>query len=252
MRRVRVIPTLLIQNGGLVKGTNFKNHKYVGDPINAVRIFNEKEVDELAIIDISATKKNKAPNIAQIAEIASEAFMPLSYGGGITKIEQVDEIFYNGIEKVILNYSAFNNPVLVNQIANKYGSQSVIVSIDIKKDWFGKTYVYTYCGEKNTKKSPLKYVKECESLGAGEILLTSIDREGTYKGYDLDLINEICDKISIPLIANGGAGSVANMNEAVKNGASAVAAGNMFVYQRPHNAVLISYLNQKEINYLNL
>lgn len=251
MRRVRVIPTLLIQNGGLVKGKNFKNHQYVGDPINAVRIFNEKEVNEIAIIDISATRKNKTPNLEQIAEIASEAFMPLSYGGGITKIEQVDELFYNGIEKIIVNSSAVFKPKLITEIANKYGNQSVVVSIDTKKDWFGTTNVYTWCGEKNTKKNPQKFAKECENLGAGEILLTSINKEGTYMGYDVTIIKEICNEVSIPVIANGGAGSVFHMIDAIKHGASAVAAGNIFVFQRPHNAVLISYLNTKELRSLN-
>ncbi|MBI5219579.1 MAG: imidazole glycerol phosphate synthase subunit HisF [Bacteroidia bacterium] len=252
MRRIRVIPTLLIQNGGLVKGKNFKNHQYVGDPINSVRIFNEKEVDELAIIDISATKQRKVPNIIQIAEIASEAFMPLSYGGGITNLEQADQIFFNGIEKVILNYSAVNNPVLITQIANKYGNQSVVASMDVKKNWSGKTSVYTGCGNENTKKNPVQFARECESRGAGEILLTSVDREGTYMGYDIILIREICNAVSVPVIANGGAGGINHFKEAIANGASAVAAGNMFIYQRPRNAVLISYLNQQEINSLRI
>lgn len=250
MRRVRVIPTLLIQNGGLVKGKNFKNHQYVGDPINAVKIFNEKEVDELAIIDISATKHRKGPNINQIAEIASEAFMPLSYGGGITRIEQADQLFYIGIEKIIVNASAVYNPKIITEISKKYGSQSIVASIDVKKNWFGKTFSYTFCGEKNTNRNPVEFAKECQELGAGEILLTSIDREGTYSGYDLALIKIICDNLSIPVIANGGAGSISHMKDAIMNGASAVAAGNMFVYQKPHNAVLISYLTKHEMEEL--
>jgi imidazole glycerol-phosphate synthase subunit HisF len=251
MRRTRVIPTLLIQDGGLVKGGNFRNHKYVGDPINAVKIFNDKEVDELAIIDISATKQKKTPNIIQINEIASEAFMPVSYGGGINRIEQVDQILFHGIEKVILNTSALENPSLVTEIARKYGNQSVIVSIDVKKDWLGRYYVYSHNGRKNTGKSPIQFAKECEDRGAGEIMLTSIDREGTYSGYDLQLIKSISATISIPLIANGGAGSFKDFKEAISNGASAVAAGNLFVFQRPLNAVLISYIDGKEIELLN-
>lgn len=251
MRRIRVIPTLLISDGGLVKGKKFKNHEYVGDPINVVKIFNDKEVDELAIIDISSTKQKKEPNLKQIAEVASEAFMPLSYGGGITRTDQVDQILYCGIEKVILNSSAIFNPDLITQISSKYGSQSVIISVDIRRDWWGKSFVYTWCGEKNTKKNPLEFIKECEDRGAGEILLTSINNEGTYVGYDLSSIKTICDSISIPIIANGGAGSVSDMKEAILNGASAVAAGNMFIYRRPHNAVLVSYLSKDDIEFLN-
>jgi cyclase len=242
----------LVQNGGLVKGKNFKNHQYVGDPINTVRIFNEKEVDELAILDISASRQRKTPNITQIAEIASEAFMPLSYGGGITRIEEVDEILYHGIEKVIINSSAVFNPALITEIAKKYGNQSIVVSIDVKKNWLGKTFAYSCCGETNTKKYPIQLAKEWENLGAGEILLTSIDREGTYSGYDISLIKEICDVVSLPVIANGGAGSACDMKEAINSGASAVAAGNMFIYQRPNNAVLISYLNQQEIDLIKV
>jgi imidazole glycerol-phosphate synthase subunit HisF len=252
MRRIRVIPVLLLQNGGLVKGKKFRKHQYVGDPINAVKIFNEKEVDELAVLDISATISRRSPNIKQIAEIASEAFMPLSYGGGITKIEDVDELFYFGIEKVILNSSVFLNPGLITTIANKYGIQSVVVSIDVKKDWFGRNLVYTNCGNKNTNTEPGQLAKKYENLGAGEILLTSIDQEGTYRGYHIELIKEISSVVSIPIIANGGAGSMIHLKKAIESGASAVAAGNMFVFQRPLNAVLISYPNLSEIEDLNL
>ena len=251
MRRTRVIPTLLIQDGGLVKGEKFNNHKYVGDPINAVKIFNDKEVDELAIIDISATKQKKSPNIIQINEIASEAFMPVSYGGGINRIEQVDQILFHGIEKVILNTSALNNPSLITEIARKYGNQSVIVSIDVKKNWLGRYHVHSHNGKKDTGKNPIQFAKECENYGAGEIMLTSIDREGTYSGYDLQLIKSITDTISIPIIANGGAGSFEDFKEAISNGASAVAAGNLFIFQRPYNAVLISYIDGKQIELLN-
>lgn len=251
MRRIRVIPTLLISNNGLVKGKKFKNHQYVGDPINAVKIFNDKEVDELAIIDISNTKQKKQPNFKQIAEIASEAFMPLSYGGGVSNIEQVDQILYSGVEKIILNSSAVFYPDLITQISSKYGNQSVIISVDIRKDIFGRSFVYTNCGEKNTKKNPLEFIKECENRGAGEILLTSINNEGTYSGYDLASIKSICETISIPIIANGGASCVSDMKDAILSGASAVAAGNMFIFRRPHNAVLINYLDKSEIEYLN-
>lgn len=247
MRRIRVIPVLLIQNGGLVKSIKFKNHKYVGDPINAVKIFNEKEVDEIVILDISATKENRKPNINQIGEIASEAFMPLSYGGGIKTIEEVKEILYQGAEKVILNSSALDNLELITQIADQFGSQSVVVSMDVKRDWFGKFKVFRNNGQKKTHFEPIQYAKLVEKAGAGEIMLTSIDRDGTFGGYDIELIKQVSNAVNIPVIACGGASEIVDFTTAIlKGGASAVAAGSMFVFQRPHRAVLISYPSQKE------
>jgi cyclase len=252
MRRIRVIPVLLIKNGGLVKSIKFKNHKYVGDPINAVKIFNEKEVDEIVILDISATKEKRKPNISQISDIAGEAFMPLSYGGGITTIEEVKEILYQGAEKVILNTSALNNLGLITQIAEQFGSQSAVVSIDVKKDWRGKYKVYRNCGKKKTALSPIDFAKQVEAAGAGEIILTSIDRDGTYLGYDIELIKQVADAVNIPVVGCGGAAEISDFIEAINKGcASAVAAGSMFVFQRPHQAVLISYPQQQElINYV--
>ena len=177
MKRIRVIPVLLLKGDGLYKSLRFKEYRYVGDPINAVKIFNEKEVDELAIIDIAATKENRSPNIKKIGEIASEAFMPLSYGGGITHIDQVKEIFFNGVEKVIINKAAVTRPSFITEISHRYGNQSVVVSIDIKKDWLGKYKVYTENGKRNTNLDPVHFAKRCEELGAGEILLNSIDRD---------------------------------------------------------------------------
>jgi imidazole glycerol-phosphate synthase subunit HisF len=248
MRRIRVIPTLLIQNGGLVKSVKFKNHRYVGDPINAVKIFNEKEIDEIIILDISASKENRPPDIKRIAEITSEAFMPLAYGGGITTIEQIKQLLFEGIEKVVLNKSAFEKPHLITEAANRFGSQSVVVSIDVKKDWFGRKKVFSDCGTKNQNITPSVFARQMEDLGAGEIYLMSIDSDGTYQGYDLDLIQEISSSVSIPVVAAGGAGNLDDFQKAVKlSGASAVAAGSMFVFQRPHQAVLISYPNQKDL-----
>jgi len=248
LKRIRVIPVLLIKDGGLVKSVQFKNHKYVGDPINAVKIFNEKEVDELAMLDISATAKGIAPNLKQIADIAGEAFMPVSYGGGITTIDQVKNILYNGIEKVVLNKSAHTNPALITEIANAFGSQSVVVSIDLKKTLWGKNKVFIDNGTKNTGLDPVQFAKECEQRGAGEILLNSIDRDGTYKGYDTEMLEEVSSSVAIPIVACGGAGKVEDFREAIVKGkASAVSAGSMFVFQRPHNAVLISYPSQTEL-----
>lgn len=248
---MRVIPGLLIHNGGLVKSVKFKDYQYVGDPINAVKIFNEKEVNEIAIIDISATKSQRQPDIALIAEIASEAFMPLSYGGGITSIDHVKEILYNGVEKVIINTAAHKNPSLITEAARLFGNQSIVVSIDVKKMLFGGYKVHTSNGKENTGIAPEVFAKQMEHAGAGEILLNSIDRDGTFKGYDLDLIRLVSKTVSIPVIALGGAGSVEDFRRAKESGASAVAAGSMFVFQRPHRAVLINYPSQKVLSGIN-
>lgn len=248
MRRVRVIPVLLIQNEGLVKSIKFKDYHYVGDPINAVKIFNEKEVDEIIILDISATKDKKSPNIEQIKEITSEAFMPLSYGGGVTTLEQVKEILYQGAEKVIVNTSALDNLALVTEIAEQFGSQSAVVSIDVKKDWRGNYKVYRNSGKKKTSYKPVELAKAAEAAGAGEIMLTSIDKDGTYNGFDIEIIKSVTEAVNIPVIACGGASELNDFTKAINDGgASAVAAGSFFVFQRPLRAVLISYPPQSKL-----
>lgn len=245
--QTRVIPSLLIHKGGLVKSVQFKDYKYVGDPINAVKIFNEKEVDEIAVIDIDASKENKAPNIEKISEIASEAFMPMAYGGGITTIEQIKEILYNGIEKVIINKAAHTTPHLIREAANLFGNQSIVVSIDVKKVFLKGYRVFIENGKKNTGLHPVEFAITAEKLGAGEILLNSIDKDGTFTGYDVALIQQVSKAVNIPVIAIGGASSVEDFAKAKQAGASAVSAGSMFVFQRPHKAVLISYPTRKEI-----
>ena len=245
--RTRVIPALLLHKGGLVKSVKFKDYKYVGDPINAVKIFNEKEVDEIAVIDIDATRDRRPPNFDQVIEIASEAFMPLSYGGGITTIEQIKKILFGGVEKVIINKAAHTNPSLITEAARLFGNQSVVISIDAKKSLLGGYKVYTDNGTKKTGYSPEVFAKQMEEAGAGEILLNCIDADGTYKGYDLALLKLVADAVSIPVIVQGGAGSVEDFIEAKRNGASAAVASSMFVFQRPHQAVLISYPSQKEL-----
>ena len=247
MKRVRVIPALLIQNGGLVKSVNFRKHKYIGDPINAVKIFNEKEVDEIVILDISATSEKRPPNIPKIKEIASEAFMPLGYGGGITKLEEIAELIKAGVEKVVLNSIAFSNPQLIQDGAKYIGSQSIVVSIDVKKNIWGKYKVYVQNGTKNTNLDPVDFAKKMEEAGAGELFLNSIEQDGTFNGYDTTLIKNVSSAVNIPVVASGGAGSIDDFLEAVQHGASAVSAGSLFVFQRPHRAVLISYPNQKEL-----
>lgn len=247
MGRIRVIPALLMQKGGLVKSRKFKDHKYVGDPINAVKIFNDKEVDEIVILDISATQERRAPNIAHIRDIASEAFMPLGYGGGITTLDQIRELVAAGVEKVILNASAFADPALITAGAKYVGSQSIVVSIDAKKNMWGKYKVYTHNGTKNTGLDPLAYARQAEAAGAGEILLNSIDKDGTFEGYDTDLIELVARQVQIPVVAIGGAAEITDFTRAVEHGASAVSAGSMFVFQRPHRAVLISYPSQTDL-----
>lgn len=247
MKRIRVIPVLLLKDGGLVKSVKFKDYKYVGDPINAVKIFNEKEVDELAIVDIDATKDKRPPDIKKISSIVSEAFMPIAYGGGITTIDQVKEILFNGVEKVIINKSAVTNPSLITEAARQFGSQSVVVSIDVKKTLLKGKKIFTDNGKENTGLDPLTFAKKMEEAGAGELLLNSIDRDGTFEGYDLALIQSITEAVNIPVIAMGGASSVDDFRNAVQHGASAVSAGSMFVFQRPHRAVLISYPAQQEL-----
>ena len=245
--RIRVIPSLLLHKGGLIKSIQFKNYKYVGDPINAVKIFNEKEVDEIAVIDIDATRENRPPNFEAIAEIASEAFMPMAYGGGITTLDQIKRILFSGFEKVIINKALHTNISLITQAANSVGSQSVVASIDVKKNWLGKYKVYTDNGRNNSNKLPEEFAKAVENAGVGEIIINNIDADGTYKGYDTALIQSIASVVNIPIIALGGAASIEDFKKAQQAGASAVAAGSMFVFQRPHQAVLISYPTKKQL-----
>lgn len=247
MKRVRVIPLLLLHKGGLIKSVKFRNYTYVGDPINAVKIFNEKEIDEIVVLDIDATAGNRGPDFQKVKEIAGEAFIPLAYGGGITSVDQVKELFYLGVEKVILNHSAVHNPSLITQIASLVGSQSVVASIDVKKNMLGKYKVYTKNGQDNTGLDPVAFAVQMQNAGAGEILLNSIDRDGTYNGYDLELVKKTAGQLNIPLIACGGAASIDDFAPAVQQGASAVAAGSMFVFQRAHRAVLISYPSQQQL-----
>ncbi|MBL1219838.1 imidazole glycerol phosphate synthase subunit HisF [Chryseobacterium sp. L7] len=242
MLRPRVIPSLLIQDNGLVKTVNFKNPKYVGDPINAVRIFNEKEVDELAIFDIDATAKGLEPNYSLIERIANQSRMPLCYGGGVKTVEQAQKIFGLGIEKIALSSAVLQNPQLITQIAERVGSQSVIVVLDVKKKLFGGYEVYTHNGKKATGINPVKFVEEAQKLGAGEIIINSIDQDGVMKGYDMGLIEKIREKISLPLTVLGGAGSLADIKQVIdKHGIIGVAAGSLFVFKGVYKAVLINY-----------
>lgn len=247
MLRPRIIPCLLLQNNGLVKTVNFKDPKYVGDPINAVRIFNEKEVDELVIFDIDATVLKNEPNYGLIERIANQSRMPLCYGGGIKTVKQAKRIFGLGVEKIALSSSVVDNPNLITQIGDLVGAQSVIVVLDVKKNIFGKYNIYTNNGNTNTGIDPLKFVKEAENLGAGEIVLNSIDNDGLMKGYDTNILDLVRKKIDLPITILGGAGSLEDIKNIIKkHKVIGLAAGSLFVFKGKFRAVLINYPSKVE------
>lgn len=248
MIRTRVIPCLLLKGQGLVKTTKFKDPTYLGDPINIVKIFNDKEVDELTFLDITATNENRKPPFALIESIASECFMPLGYGGGIRSLEDMKTLYNLGVEKISINSYAIENPAFIQAAADMAGSQSICVSMDVKKNFWGKYEVFTHSGSKGSGLDPIKWAREAENRGAGELFINSIDRDGTMQGYDLELIRSVASSVNIPVVACGGARSAQDLADAVlKGGASAAAAGSMFVFQGPHRAVLISYPSAKEL-----
>jgi cyclase len=246
MLRPRVTPCLLIHDAGLVKTVRFKDAKYVGDPINAVRIFNEKEADELIVLDIDATVLGQEPNYQRISYLASECRMPLCYGGGIRNAEQAKRIISLGVEKVAISAIALENPKLITEIAEKIGRQSVVVVLDVKKKPLSKTYeVWTHNAKKNTKRDVLQVIKEVQALGAGEVVVNFIDQDGCMKGYDLDMISKLKKLTQVPFTVLGGAGSLNDMAEVIsKCGLVGVAAGSLFVFKGVYKAVLINYPNQ--------
>jgi cyclase len=249
MLRPRIIPSLLMHDKGLVKTVNFNSPKYVGDPINAVRIFNEKKVDELAFFDIDATVLNREPDYALIEKLARQSRMPLCYGGGVKTVEQAQIIFGLGIEKIALSSAAIDNPQLITQVADRVGSQSVIVVLDVKKKLLGGYEIYTHNGKKSTGINPVKFAIELQALGAGEIIINSIDQDGVMKGYDMNLIDKVTESISLPLTILGGAGSLADVEKVIdKHGVIGVSAGSLFVFKGPYKAVLINYPSQIEKN----
>ena len=241
MRRIRIIPVLLLEKGGLYKTVKFKNPNYVGDPINAVKIFNEKEADELLLLDFRASADKRKIDFNKITEIASEAFMPMAYGGGVTKLDEAKRVFDCGYEKIVLNSVLFENNLLVENIANIYGAQAVVGCMDVKKNFFRKNLVYSHSGKNKTGYTPLEWAAKLEEYGVGEIIINNIDNDGTWEGYNLEIIGEVSAKVKVPMIACGGAGSVDDFRKAVDAGASAVAAGSMFVYQKKGMGVLISF-----------
>lgn len=248
MLRTRVIPCLLLKDRGLVKTVKFRDPTYLGDPINIVKIFNDKEVDELVFLDITATVENRRPPFDLLSKITSECFMPLGYGGGVRHLEDIRKLLNLGVEKVAVNSYAVENPLFIKAAADQAGSQSIVASIDVKANRLGEYEVYTHSGQKATGLHPVKLAIEMEEQGAGELLLNSIDRDGTMQGYDLELIRQVSRAVTIPVVASGGAATIQHLAEVVKQGgASAAAAGSMFVFQGPRRAVLISYPSSQEL-----
>ncbi len=239
----RIIPCLLVHKKGLVKTTKFKEPKYVGDPINAVKIFNEKEVDEIIVVDIDASRQEKEPDYQLIENLAIECRMPLCYGGGIKNVEQAQRIFSLGVEKIAISSAAISNPSLITEMAERVGKQSVVVVLDVKKRLLGGKYeIYTHNGMRATGIDPIIFAKQAEELGAGEIVINSIDQDGMMKGYDHSLINKIREVISIPLTVLGGAGSLEDIGQIIQqHGIIGVAAGSLFVFKGKFRAVLINY-----------
>lgn len=243
MLRPRIIPCLLVMNGGLVKTVQFGNPKYVGDPINAVRIFNEKEVDELIVVDIDATTHHREPDYKLIKNLAAECRMPLCYGGGVKTVEQIERIISLGVEKVAIGSAAIYDPRLPSDAAGRVGRQSIVVVMDVRKANSGGRYeIYTHNGARATGLGPVEFAKEMERLGAGEVVINDIDRDGVMKGYDMDLVHKVRDAISLPLTVLGGAGSLKDIADLIHSfGIVGAAAGSLFVFKGKYRAVLISY-----------
>lgn len=245
----RVIPVLTVANEKLVKTVRFKKPNYIGDPVNAVKIFNDKMVDEIVLLDITATKEKREPNYKKIEEICSEAFMPFAYGGGIKSIDQIKKLFDLGIEKVVLNSVLATDLTLIEKASNIFGSQSILASIDLKKSLWGNNYsVHTHSASSKLKVNWVEFALKLEQLGVGELFLNSIDKDGTYSGYDLQSIKMLSESLSIPLVACGGASKLTDFKLAIEAGASAVAAGSLFVYRGDSKGILINYPSQEELS----
>ena len=245
--RTRIIPCLQVRNGSLVKTRQFGKFGYIGDPANTCRIFNECEVDELAIVDITATTDGRGPDLELLTELAEECFMPVAYGGGITTVHQAEQILRLGMEKVIIGSAAYENSALLTEISAAFGAQCLVVAIDVKTRWLRGKTCHARSGKKSMGRNPVEWARRVQDAGAGEILLTSVDREGTWDGFDHDLIASVASAVDIPVIAHGGAGQKADIVRAVnESGASAVALGNMVVYQKRDMGVLVNFLSDTE------
>ncbi|MGD0341414.1 MAG: AglZ/HisF2 family acetamidino modification protein [Bacteroidales bacterium] len=251
MKIKRIIPCLLLRDNGLVKTVKFKDSIYIGDPINTVKIFNEKEVDEIFFLDIDATKNKKEPPYEMIQDIASECFMPFAYGGGINSLRQIEKIIKSGAEKIIVNTQAYLQKDFIRKAVRQFGSSTIAVAIDVKNEFPGGNIVYIKGGTQSTGMDPVNYAREIEQYGAGEILINSIDRDGVMEGYDIELIKSVSQSVRIPVIACGGAGKLSDFGLAIKEGgASAAAAGSFFVFHGKRRAVLITYPSYSEISEL--
>lgn len=245
------MPVLLLSDGGLFKSRKFKDLSYVGDPINAVRILNEKEVDELVLLDISASKNNTPPDLDLIRAVSVECFMPLSYGGGIKSIDEIQALFSIGVEKVIINSAVMDNELLIEEAASIFGSQSIVASIDCRKKLIGGYQVFSHSKQHVSEASPVKMAKKMERAGAGELLLTSVDRDGEREGFDIQLCNDVSSALQIPVIACGGGGQLSHFREVLTaTKVSAAAGGSFFVHHGKHRAVLITYPSSSDIENL--
>ena len=247
----RIIPCLDVKDGRTVKGVNFVDIRDAGDPVELAWQYSKQNADELVFLDITASTEKKGPNFKLLSEISTECFMPLGYGGGISTLQEIEQLFNLGIEKVILNSNAFSKPELLKQAITIFGSQSIVASMDVRKNWLTKKQtVYTLGGQHNTKINPLEYAKQMENIGVGELIVNSIDQDGTMDGYNYGLIKNISESVKIPIVALGGAGSIEDLQKAKAAGASALSAGSLFVYQKPHRAVLITYPSKEEFETL--
>lgn len=248
MRKTRIIPQLLILEEGVYKTTKFSNPNYIGDPINTIKLFNELEADEIVIVDIDTTKKNSELDYDFIEEIVSEAFMPVTYGGGIKSIKDAKLVLQCGVEKILINNLFIKNPEIIMNIQSEIGSQSIVVSIDVFRDKDNSLVLYDYVKCCNTNILLLDAAIQAENLGAGELLITSVNHDGTYRGLDLEILNALNNKIKVPIIISGGASSKEDFIDAQKHGASGIAAGSMFIYHGKNRGILINYPKQSELN----
>ena len=250
MFRPRIIPVLLLQGNALVKSKGFKDFRYIGDPINAVKVFNDLKADELVFLDIEATKEKRTISSELVRQVGEEANMPFAVGGGIRNLDEIKNIIAKGAEKVIINTCAVENPKFIREASDNFGSSTIVVCIDVKKKFFSGEVVWRNSGSKSSKYSPKDFAKIIEENGAGEIIIQSIDKDGTMSGYDLDLVKEISTAVAIPVVALGGAGNLEHMIEAYKKGfASALAAGSLFVFQGPKKGVLINYVENSDLSF---
>ena len=251
MFRPRIIPVLLLKGNALVKSKGFKDFRYIGDPINAVKVFNDLKADELVFLDIEATKEKRTISTELVRQVGEEANMPFAVGGGIKNLDEIQKIIAQGAEKVIINTCAVENPKFIREASDNFGSSTIVVCIDVKKKFFSGNVVWSNSGSKSSKYSPKDFAKLIEENGAGEIIIQSINKDGTMSGYDLDLIKEISTTVTIPVVALGGAGNLEHMIEAYKKGfASALAAGSLFVFQGPKKGVLINYIENSDLSFL--